>query len=248
MRVFFRKTIFGDAPGAARALLLDLPVDLFKGYWNTVVCPAVSRMSFDDAMARLREGITALFAPLGEGYGLAQAFYPSRLRNLILQAGSERRLMQFRYDGVTRVVEPYSLAFKRSRDGRANEYLYVWDRTGGRSSGPGIKSLFHYKIEQLDLMDESFEPRFEVELAKAGDIGQSGYFSQQRRAGVSRRSTSAVTRRARRAYVGPKYTIQCSYCGKQFKRKSSSTRLNPHKDRYGNQCYGRAGFIVSYSY
>lgn len=73
------------------------------------------------------------------------AFYPSHLRNPILEAGSGLNLMRLTYDGVTRTVEPYSLSFRRRQDGKANEYLYVWDRTGGRS-GPGIKALFHHKI------------------------------------------------------------------------------------------------------
>lgn len=243
MSVFLRKTIFGNSPGAARGLLLDLPVDLFKGYWSTVVCPAVSRMSFDDAMTKLKEGIAELFAPLGEGAHLANAFYPSNLRNPILEAGSERKLMRLGYDGVTRIVEPYSLVFKRRQDGVANEYFYVWDRTGGQR-GPGIKALFHQKIEHLELLEETFEPRFEIELAKAGDSSQSGYFSRQ--LGGIRRRTVTTRPRPARIYTGPTYTIQCSYCGKQFKRKTSSTRLNKHKDRFGNQCYGRAGFIVRF--
>ncbi len=247
MRVFLQKTIFSNSPGAARALLLDLPTDLFRGYWGKVICPAVSRMSFDDAMSRLRDGINTLFAPLGEGAHLAYAFYPSHLRNLILQAGSERRLLRLRYDGVTRTVEPYSLVFKRRQsDGAANEYFYVWDRTGGRSSGPGIKALFHHKIEQLDLTDEEFEPQFDIELSKAGDSSQSGYFTQQ--AGGRRRANTSVRRSKSRAYTGLTYTIECSYCGKRFKRKSHSTGLNPHKDKYGNQCYGRVGYLVDYGY
>lgn len=32
----------------------------------------------------------------------------------------------------------------------------------------------------------------------------------------------------------------------QFRRKRRSTHLNAHKDRYGNQCYGRVGYFVRY--
>jgi hypothetical protein len=46
--------------------------------------------------------------------------------------------------------------------------------------------------------------------------------------------------------VGPVYVIQCSYCGKQFRRQTNSTGLNTHKDRYGNQCHGRVGYLVRY--
>jgi len=40
------------------------------------------------------------------------------------------------------------------------------------------------------------------------------------------------------------YTVRCPYCDKKFKRDKFDTRLNEHKDRYGNRCYGRVGTIV----
>jgi predicted nucleotidyltransferase component of viral defense system len=241
MRVFMSKTIFADSPGAARSLLLDLPLDLFRGYWGKVLCPAVSRMSFEDAVGRLREGVAALFAPLGEGAHLAYAFYPSALRNPILQAGDERRVIRLSYDGLVRDIEPYSLVFKRRKsDGVAQEYLYVWDRTGG-SSGPGIKALFHHKIDALELTDETFQPRYPVELAKAGDSNLSGYFSAQS-AGRPR----ALGYRPRAA--GPKFVVQCAYCGKRFYRKTRSTALRAHNDPYGNRCFGRRGTIIGHRY
>src|SRR5205823_1187276 len=46
----------------------------------------------------------------------------------------------------------------------------------------GIKTFFHYDIQNLQLRDESFEPRFEVELAKAGDASMVGIFCRQSRA------------------------------------------------------------------
>jgi hypothetical protein len=54
--------------------------------------------------------------------------------------------MSFEYDNVRRIVEPYSLVYKARTDGHRAEYLYVWDRTGGRSSGPGIKTFFHHYV------------------------------------------------------------------------------------------------------
>lgn len=70
----------------------------------------------------------------------------------------------------TRIVEPYALVFKRrTSDGVSQEYLYVYDRTGGRSGNAGIKAMFHHKVQGLTLLNETFEPRFEVTLAKAGD-------------------------------------------------------------------------------
>lgn len=241
MNVFLRKTIFGASPIAAKSLLLDLPLDLFRAYWGKVLVPAASRLSFDDAIQAMRAGIEDLFSPYGGGPRSELAFYPSHLRNIILEAGSEQKLLRLTYDGVARIVEPYSLQFKRAQNGAANEYLYVYDRTGGRSSGPGIKSLFHYKIQNLQIVDEHFEPRFEVGLSKAGDSSQGGYFS-----GTSGRRSTGI-RRARVAKTtnyGPTYIIGCSACGKQFRRNTSSTQLNAHKTTYGTPCRNRRGYLV----
>ncbi len=245
MNVFLRKTIFGASPGAARSLLLDLPVGLFRGYWHKVMVPAVSRVSFDHAVDSLRSGIVDLFAPYAAIGGSELAFYPSHLRNPIMEAGSERQLIQLVYDGVTRIVEPYSLTYKRrTSDGVAQEYLYAYDVTGGRQSGPGIKTFLHFKIQGLDILDQKFAPRFEVTLAKAGDSSQSGYF---RGTPGPRRSSGVSTRSTRRSQVrfSPTYVVQCVSCGKQFSRQKNNTRMNAHKNQWGGACSGRSGFVVA---
>lgn len=231
---FFRKTLFSRSPSAARSLLLDLPLDLFRGFWDKVLVPAAARMSFDDAVAKLRDGISELFLPYSGYRGGEAAFFPSRLRNLILEAGANRKLMALTYQGVTRIVEPYSLTFKvRPSDGVGQEYLYVYDRTGGRRSGPGLKSLLHYNINALEVLDEIFEPQFEVTLAKSGDADRTGAF-RGNRGGYG---SYAHSRPAK-----PKpYAVYCPRCGKTFRRSTSSTRLNPHQDSWGGRCPNRTG-------
>ena len=171
---------------------------------------------------------------------MANAFFPSRLRNTILQAASERMLLRVTYDGIPRLVEPYALTFKRRQsDGKGHEYLYVFDRTGGRR-GPGIKAFFAHKIQRLEVSDTPFIPRFEIQLAKAGDASQTGVF----RGNPGPRS--GVTTRTRKRKSAAKFVVECHYCGKRFDRTTSSTRMNDHKDPYGNKCYGRSGFVVAY--
>jgi predicted nucleotidyltransferase component of viral defense system len=243
MNVFLRKTTFGSSPGAARSLLLDLPLDIYCGWWHKVLVPAASRMSFDTAIETLRNGVMDLFAPYAVGGRGELAFYPSRLRNPIMEAGAGRKLIKVTYHGVTRTMEPYSLVFKRRiSDGVAQEYLYAWDRTGGRQSGPGIKTLLHHDVQALDVLDETFKPRYEVTLSKAGDSSQSGYFIGTRRPRAS--LTSASTRRPQ-LRTGPTYVVQCGLCGKRFTRTTNSTRMNQHKNPWGSPCPGRAGFLVS---
>lgn len=242
MNVFLRKTIFGGSPGAARSLLLDLPLDIYRGWWHKVLVPAASRMSFDAAIETLQNGITELFAPYAASGRGELAFYPSRLRNPIMEAGAGRKLIRVSYHGVTRIMEPYSLVFKRRKDGVAQEYFYAWDRTGGQRTGPGIKTLMHYDIQAFDVLDETFEPQFEITLSKAGDRSQSGYFAGNRR---PRASTRYATARRPRLGAGLTYVIQCGICSKRFTRSTKSTRLNPHKNPRGSSCVGRVGIIVA---
>ena len=244
LSIFFRKTIFERHPGVARQLLLELPLDLLRTAWTKyIVAPVQGVLDFDETLTNFRNVIDELFADqtfIGRG---SLAFFPSQFRNPILQAGSEMRLLRVTYDGHSRLVEPYSLRYKRRKDGHAEEYLYVWDRTGGRSSGPGLKTFLNGKIQSVEATDDTFEPRFPVELSKAGEYGPSSYFSRPF-------GGSSATRRVRIAPLrhGWRYTVECSYCGRKFKRMRRSTRLNPHKDGYGNDCYGRTGYVVDQEY
>lgn len=242
MQVFLRKTIFGPSPLAAKQLLLDLPLDIFRGYWGKVLVPATSRLSFDGAVEQLQDGIEQLFAPFPAGESMAYAFYPSSLRNPILQAATDRKLLKVRYRGADRLMEPYSLIFKRRKsDNVGHEYFYAYDQTGG-NSGPGIKTLFAHGVEALEVTDIDFEPRYEIQLAKAGDSAIAGYFSGTpgRRSGsrgVSRRSTSRST---------PRYIVQCNSCGKTIRRIKRDAAMRKHKDPSGYACFGRSGHIVDY--
>lgn len=239
VQVFLRKTIFEPAPSVAKNLLLGLPFELFRGFWDKVICPAPTRMTFAQAVERLTTGLEELFAPFGYGGWFEQAFFPAELRNPILEAGSGKKLLELKYHGVTRLVEPYALTFKRRKDGAAREYFYGWDQTGGRTSPPGIKSFVATDIDAIAVTNEPFEPRFEIELAKAGGADASGYFT--RRPGAPR--LFATPRRSSFGFTTT-YTIECLYCGKRFRRQRLSLKLNPHKDRYGNRCYGRVGSQV----
>ncbi|MBI2219980.1 MAG: nucleotidyl transferase AbiEii/AbiGii toxin family protein [Acidobacteria bacterium] len=244
LSTFFGKTIYERHPGVARQLLLELPLDLLRTAWNRyIVAPVEGVLDFDETLTNFRQVINDIFGDQTFVGRDALAFFPSHFRNPILQAGSEMKLLRVAYDGHVRVVEPYSLRYKRRKDGHAEEYLYVWDRTGGRASGPGLKTFLNGKIQSIQVTDETFEPRYPVELSKAGEYGPNSYFSKPF-------GGSSGTRRVRIAPLrhGWRYTVECSYCGRKFKRMRRSTRLNPHKDGYGNDCYGRNGYVVDQEY
>jgi len=244
LRTFLKKTIFEPSPGAAREILLGLPLALFRGAWEKyIVCPVAGRFSFDSAIEAFGTAIDAIFGIAGgHGWG-ADAFFPSQYRNLIFEAGAERKLLRLTYDGREREVEAYSLAYKRRRDGYASEYFYAYDRTGGQSSGAGIKSFVRSGIQNLVLSDVTYEPRYPIELSKAGEASGKGYFARPTFGGT----TNRAPRTARRGSVfgaGQTYKIECPYCNKRFTRTTRSTALKPHKDPNGYPCAGRTGYQV----
>lgn len=240
VQTFLRKTIFEPSPVTARDLLLGVPYDLVRGFWDRIVVPKLSALSFESAVSTLRAGLLPLFQPFSYGAHLAGAYFPAELRNPILQAASDMTLLRVSYHGVIREVEPYSLAFKQRRDGVAREYFYGYDRSGGRTSGPGIKTFVQEDIQSLENTGVTFEPRYEVELSKAGDRESASYFARPF-ARHGRRSRTTTT------YAGVVYTVQCPYCSKTFRRQTYTTRLNRHHDGYGNLCLGRVGILVSTS-
>src|SRR5258708_10334059 len=105
---FLRKTIFEPSPGVARQLLLELPLGLLKTAWQKyIICPIQSVLDFDFAVQRFQSFIAELFAPYGVATYGRFAYFPSALRNPIMEAGAGLKLLRLTYDGVRREVEPY---------------------------------------------------------------------------------------------------------------------------------------------
>jgi predicted nucleotidyltransferase component of viral defense system len=241
LRTFLQKTIFERSPGAAKEILLGLPTAFFRAAWAKYVAPKISRIDFEHAMEAFNATIEGIFGDVVSGGRGVQPFYPANYRNLILEAGSGRKLMRIGYHGQTREIEPYSLAYKRRQDGHAAEYFYAWDRTGGNSK-VGIKTFLHQDIQGLDLIEETFDPRFEIELSKAGEAHVRGYFGKP----FSRRGviSSARQRRSAGRGSGVVYVVECPYCQKRFRRSRPIVALKPHHDSNGYACAGRAGYLL----
>lgn len=249
-------TIFERSPGFLKSLFLNLPLQLFKVLWQKyLVCPKGAIIQFETAIESFVKHISELFADFPVGTG-QRSFFPSEFRNIILDAGTNKTMLEIVYNGIKRMVEPYSLVYKqRTSDGVAREYLYVYDTTGGRNSGPSIKSFVHTNIQELKPTQRNFEPRYEVELSKAGEPSKNSYFSRPfsgrapsfRSPIASRRKTRRI-RKTFSSTFGPTYIYECSACGKTFRRKKQTSRLNKHKDKYGNQCLGRIGYFIEMKY
>jgi predicted nucleotidyltransferase component of viral defense system len=249
LSAFLKKTIFQASPSSAKEILLGIPMPFFKAAWAKYVAPLAARFEFERAEEGFRIAVESIFEGAFPRGWSSTPFYPASLRNLIMEAGSSRRLLALTYDGREKQVEPYALTYKRRKDGHAEEYFYVWDRTGGQTSGPGQKTLVHEKVRDMRILDEQFEPRFPIELAKAGQPAEKQHFGDgiaRSRTRLPRRMSTRTPPRPRRAlgWGGMTYTVQCPYCLKKFKRSTFSTALNPHKDSNGYACAGKHGYLL----
>jgi predicted nucleotidyltransferase component of viral defense system len=243
--VFLRKTIFSPSPLSAKNILLGLPFEFFRSVWTKyIACPRATRVAFDDAATNFRAFVEELFAGAAGHYASALAFFPAELRNPIMDAARERKLVRLTYDGSQRLVEPYSLTFKRRKDGVAQEYFYCWDTTGGQSSGPGVKTLLNTKMSCAEVTDVAFEPRFEIELSKAGEAPKVTGFGGGRTASGQRVRHKKAPRRSRANPFSMTYVIQCPYCQKKFNRTKNDTALNPHKTPDGYPCRATRGYLL----
>ena len=241
LSAFLRKTVYGSDPGAAFELLVGLPFHFINEAWRKfVVAPAKFLVNFEDAVAKFVEHLRELFgshAHDGHRRWRPTIFFPSRLRNVILEAGSRQTLLQISYAGYERLVEPYSLRYKELKAGGAYEYFYAYDRTGGRSGDVGIKSLVPERFESAEVTDTPFEPRFEIEVSKAGDHSQASAFTNRRYVpgfGLTRRMAS----------FGPTYVFRCTACRRLFGHSNFEGSLREHKNKRGTPCYGSLGSYV----
>lgn len=147
-----------------------------------------------------------------------------------------------------RVIEPYSL--RRTQED--NIILDAWnvDRNQHR----------RYRVDRIQgarSTAQSFTPRYAIELTPSGPVSipptQRSSTSTSSAGFGSLRSASRPARRpARRSASafsqGPTYIYQCGMCGKTFRRKKQSSRLNKHKAPGGFPCSGRTGYLVDTKY
>jgi predicted nucleotidyltransferase component of viral defense system len=230
---FLAMTIFGRGPRIVKDLFFNLPFDAIKLLWaEYIACPRSSIIDFGKAVDGFKSVIDSLFGSFPSMHG-EHAFFPAELRNPIMEAGYKMTTLQVVYQEVEREVEPYALKYKIRKDGVGQEYLYAFDLTGGRTSGPGLKSFLHSGFLSISNTENRFDPRCEVELSKAGQAVGDIYFH-----GKPRTWRMGYTKT-------PKHTYECPLCSKYFYRNTFSPKLNPHKDKFGNSCFGRMGILIN---
>jgi predicted nucleotidyltransferase component of viral defense system len=237
---FIRKTIFDSNPHVAKEILLNTPFQFFREYWQKgVICAKQVIIGVDDAIKEFTADLIDLFKTYPESRYFSFAYFPADKRLPIMDAGRTMTCLKITYDGFERLVEPYSLKYMQRKDGVEREYFYVYDRVGGRS-GPGIKALVAERLTSIENTEEKFEPRFTVELSKAGEMPEDHYLFDPNRPAKS------PTRPRVGLYAdGPRYIYRCPYCGKEFKRREMDSELNPHKNKNGYPCPGTYGIYVT---
>lgn len=178
---FLKKTVYEPNPSTAKQLLLDVPTEKHKPFWEKIVAPITSIFDFDIAVLRFKDLVNVLFglipAPMpayalpgvsrAVGFGGYSPFsyFPSGHRDILISAGRSRTLVELTYDGYTRLVEPYAFEYRvRKKDRMGIEYFWGWDQTGGKSGKAGIKMFISDKIESVLPTNISFSPRYPIEL------------------------------------------------------------------------------------
>ncbi len=153
-------------------------------------------------------------------------------------AAANRLCVNLLYGGTWRLIEPYSL--RRTKEG--NILLHAVKHNTGESRSYRIDRIEGAKITKIP-----FKPKYTIELTPAGPISTLPTSRQSRssRRDKTKRHKPAKRNLERRSISGqPSYIIQCTTCGKRFKRKRYQTQLNPHKNKEGYPCHRRIGYFV----
>lgn len=145
-------------------------------------------------------------------------------------AAANHLCIELGYGGTKRQIEPYSL--RRTKEGYLLLYAVKTD-TGN------LRSYRIDRIESIRVTNIPFRPRHPIEFASSGPLI----------APPTIRGDSLPDTRSKPSRSGVIHVIECSYCGKRFKRLTYNTNLRPHKDKGGIfDCPGRIGYEVEQYY
>jgi len=144
-------------------------------------------------------------------------------------AGANRLCVELGYGGTKRLIEPYSL--RRTKDGYL--LLYAVKTTTGE-----LRAYRVDRIQSIQVTNTTFKPRYPVEFTSTGSL-----------IATPTQMVDSLGKRYEPSRTGVVHVIECSYCGKRFKRSTRDTGLRPHKDKGGVfDCPGRVGYEVNQYY
>lgn len=138
-------------------------------------------------------------------------------------AAANRLCLELTYNDKARIIEP--LSFRISKDG--NKLLY-----GYEPDSEQIKAFSLSKIQHIEVTNTPyFEREYPIEINATGTIVMPPIKT-------GNRAKFAYSRESN------KHTIECTTCGKKFRRTTRSTKLNKHKNKLGYPCYGKVGYLI----
>ncbi|MCB9334309.1 MAG: nucleotidyl transferase AbiEii/AbiGii toxin family protein [Lewinellaceae bacterium] len=138
----------------------------------------------------------------------------------------------------TYLIEPYSL--RATADN--NLILY-----GVKLPAAQIRGFRTDRILGVRVTENTFTPRYTVDFIPDVPVLQNIKQSTAQTHTGSSPWVTPTTRRLtspKKRNGGIQYVFKCPVCNKQFTRSSNNSRLNPHKNKLGQPCYGRTGFFV----
>lgn len=163
---------------------------------------------------------------------MAQAWHTEAPLEVIRFAAANRLCVDLEYKNKHRLIEPYSL--RRTRDG--NILLHAVRHEDGQPRSYRVD-----RIQGASATNTSFSPKYMVELTASGPL----HAPETER--ISTRRVGSFGG-ARRSSKGSIYVVECSYCGRKFRRKTRDITMRPHKDKDGYRCSGRHGHLVDTIY
>jgi predicted nucleotidyltransferase component of viral defense system len=247
---FLSKTIFRPSPAVAKNILLKMPFDFFRAYWSkTIVCARAAFFDVEVAIQKFGALLDSLFAGFTEAPFSTRLFFSAELRVPIMKAARTQTLLKVIYKGSERVVEPYSLKYLEPRAESAREYLFVWNRSGGSQSEPGLRMFVADNFQSIENTEEKFDPRYEIELCKAGEPVADPLLYDPAKQPSSRAARSwSFQKRTPRPRTRPRHAFRCTICNRLFYKTTFDGSLGEHKGKSGTRCYGRFGVFVKTTY
>lgn len=249
VQAFVQKTIFEKNPHVLKNILHKTPFGYFKEYWSkTVVCAKQYIFGADEAISFFLSDLENLFDIYPDN-GFSQfAYFGPELRVPIVEAGRKQTLLKMRYKGADRIIEPYALKYLQKKDGTEREYFYGYNCSGGESE-PSIRSFWAERIESIENTNDGFQPRYQIELSKAGETPENPYlFDPNKPARPTSIRSNGLGRASRNLSLAPKYIYQCNSCGRKFSKSKHDSNIREHKDKNGYRCGGRYGFYIDTKY
>lgn len=183
----------------------------------------------------LKPGETILRERSGRGLTVRQG---SQFIEVIRFAAANRLCVELDYMDEKgrrslRLIEPYSL--RKTQDG--NIILHSVRVEDGQPRGYRAD-----RIQGARVTNQSFIPRYEIELTPAGPVVLAPTSVGSRIAAP--RVRSAVRTRTPKSSYQRQYVFQCSHCQKKFTHTSNDPSLRKHKDKNGYPCSSRRGYLT----